>query len=175
MMPDTEHRSPVSEITSTLLPLITILAVSLLAFNREQRIQIREERDEGKCQHPACLTKPICGAESRECATCPLHVHHILGQRYLKNFDVDPDFPENAITIGKPAHDAIHPDVKTAQRNYHTNKNSYHEIFDARNTLLDQRKIYWVSTWDRAMQVIAIKRTQLAKKRGWVFPEREEK
>lgn len=141
-------------------------------FTSKQRIAIRDDRDGGLCQFPECFKSPICGAECRETATCEKHVHHILAHRYLQNLNVDPDFPENAITIGKQAHDLIHPDIATAKKRYHLDKNAFHRVFDMRDTELERHKIYWVDNWDRPLTVQSIRLTQNAKKRGWEFPEK---
>ena len=165
-MPETEHRSLVSEL-SKLLPLLTMLAVSMLAFNREQRAAIVKDRDEDRCQAPF---EHKCNGDQG------LELHHIRPQRYAKTVGISEDandVPENGISLCKNAHTCIHPDQITARRNYHIDKQSYHKVFDARQTLLDQRKIYWMDRFDRIMAAVAAKRSDQARARGWVYPYTE--
>jgi len=144
---------------------IAIGSSALLPFNDRQRRAIRE-RDDHRCQFPECPISPQCNPRRLEC-------HHIKPQGYLKRFGVDPDFPENALTICERAHDAIHPDRVAAKERYRRgDKKAFQELHPERQRKLEEKKPYWQEKWDRAMGTIALKRTQQAKKNGWEFPEK---
>lgn len=92
----------------------------------------------------------------------PLQVHHIKPHGYLRRVapKVSADYPENAITLCRNAHECIHPDVVVARNNYHLDKEVFYKLRDQRNFLMDNRKIYWVDTWDRLMEVVALVNTR---------------
>jgi len=148
-----------------------LLAVSLLAFTKKERDWIALERDNGKCQAPfphRCNEKK--GVE----------VHHILTQRYAAKMGIDPEYvdvAENGISLCKNAHNIIHPDRVRAMKEYHKAKaegrNSFDEMFEEREQKLSNRQIYWNDQYDRQMRVVALKRTQEAKKRGLIFPQKK--
>lgn len=139
------------------------------AFSAPQKRAILE-RDEHKCQSPIPHN---CNPDKG------LEIDHILPQRYLYNLDVDPDFPENALTKCKNAHDIKHPDRVPARRTYHQAKekgvDSFKALEEQRIQKLKMRQIYWNDKNDRQDQVVAIRNTQRAKKKGWVFPDKETK
>lgn len=146
-----------------------ILAISLCAFTEKQRKSIAFERDEGRCHAPF----------KHNCNFDKLEVHHVLPQRYAKEMGLDDQYidnPENAITICSQAHDMIHPDRVEARKNYHKDKaageNSFEKLGRERAEKLKARQIYWTDMFDRAMKVVALKRTQEAIKAGWKFPEK---
>lgn len=158
---------------NVIVPLATLglfAIASLGAFTKKQRDAI-VERDNGKCQAPV---KHDCNETEH-----PLEVDHILPQRYLGLFGVDPDQPTNALTKCRNAHDIKHPDRIGARKQYHQAKakgeNSFLSLFKERKKKLDNRQIYWNDENDRADQVIAMKRTQEAEKKGWVFPPKPKK
>lgn len=139
------------------------------AFSLPQKKAILD-RDEHRCQSPIDHN---CNQEQG------LEIDHILPQRYLYNLGVDPDYPENALTKCKNAHDIKHPDRVPARKTYHQAKRRgidvYKELADVRNKQLQQRQIYWNDRDDRKDQVVAVRNTQRAKKNGWNFPEKKEK
>lgn len=135
------------------------------SFTRLQRDAIKN-RDEHHCQFPS---KHNCnqGPDGKF-----LVVHHLLPQRYSQKFDIDPDFPENGLSICSNAHDLIHPDMVAARENFSEDKEVFDEVFEARRRMLDENKIYWVTTWDRAMYAIALRNTQKARLNGFEWPEK---
>jgi hypothetical protein len=140
---------------------VVIMTATLMALNEKQRRAIRE-RDEHRCQFPA---PHDCNEKEG------LEVHHILGQRYLRRLKVDPDYPENTISVCKNAHRrVIHPDMEEARRRYGMDKDAYKKAFTARNDKLNKRQVYWNDQEDRPMQVVATRNTQKAEERGWRFP-----
>lgn len=143
-----------------------VLSVAFLsAFTKKQREAIRDDRDGGRCHFPA----------EHRCNEDKLEVHHLIPQRYSEWIGVDPDFPENGLTVCSNSHDLIHPDRVKARKTYHKSKrkgkDSFKTMGQERDEKLRKREIYWTDTWDRLMVVIALKLTQEAEKRGWEFPE----
>src|SRR3990167_4776102 len=148
-------------------------SITLACYTKKQREAIRA-RDHYKCQFP-----PHLNGHRDECKG-PLQVHHIKPQRYLKNFGVDPDYPENGITVCSNGHNGvdpntspervIHPDVQTARIIYQTDKESYNKAFEERDKCLQKGVIYWNDSYDRSMEVIAVRNTQRAKEKKWNFP-----
>jgi hypothetical protein len=108
-----------------------------------------------------------------------LEVHHILPQGYSKRVNIDPDYPENLITLCKTMHtghpDGIHPDTLQARETYRGQKDSYRKMIDVRKEILNERRPYWNTTYDRPMSVIAVRNTQKARKNGWIFPREDSK
>lgn len=154
------------EIITTLAPLG--LLVLGLAFTKAQRTAIIN-RDKGVCQAPF---KHVCrGNEEIPEENRVLQVHHILPQRYCEVVGIEnPDFAENGLTLCKPAHvgpNGIHPDIASAR-----SQEDFKRIFVERNEKLKRREVYWDTSHDRQMHVLAVKNTQIALKGGWVFPER---
>jgi len=156
-----------------LVPLATLglLAIATMgAFTRKQREALLE-RDDHQCQAPV---KHECNETEH-----PLEIDHLLPQRYLGLFGVDPDQPENALTKCRNAHDIKHPDRIKARKEYHQEKkkgkNSFLSLFAERKKKLENRQIYWNDENDRADQVVAMKRTQEAESKGWVFPPKKKK
>ena len=98
-----------------------------------------------------CEAAKFCGRGSD-----PLEVHHILPQAYSRQFGVDPDYPENAISLCRTFH----------QQEIHiTNIPEAHQA-------LRERRPYWDTTHDRKLGTIAVRNTQRAKKSGWIFPDK---
>lgn len=156
------------------VPLATVgllVFASMFAFTKKQRDAI-VERDGGKCQMP-----------KKHRHKGGLQVHHILPQRYCEKVGIeDPDYPENGITLCEEAHvgpNGIHVDIYNAKKDYHKKKreggSSFGEAFEERDKKLDNREIYWDDTYDRQMSAIAVRNTQRAKKKGWVFPEKRKR
>ncbi len=134
---------------------------SLAAFSKKQRDAI-VERDKNKCNYPL---PHECGGE--------LCVHQIIPPRYAEVVGVDPDFPENALTICKNAQagtNGIFPDLAEAHAEYPADQSSFKKAIALRGKKLSQRKIYWDDSHDREMSVTAVRNTQRAEKDGWVFP-----
>lgn len=125
----------------------------LMAFSARQRENILD-RDEHKCQFPA---RHRCNGKSR------LEVHHVIPQRYAREvLNIDPDYEDNGITLCEHSHQTmVHPDMVEAKKTYHEKKkkgiDSYKEAFKKRGELLQQRQIYWNSTWDRLFNAIVQK------------------
>jgi hypothetical protein len=141
--------------------------VSFLAFSKKQRDSIVNDRDGGRCLAPF---KHTCVPEK-------LELHHCTPQRYGFKMGLDEetlDVPENAISLCVKAHDVIHPDRVAARQNYHQDKaqgiNSFEKLGEERAKKLEERTVYWNTEHDRAMRVIAMRQTQEAKKKGWIFP-----
>jgi hypothetical protein len=132
------------------------------AFTPRQREAIRK-RDHYKCQFP---DKHDCGGRHE--------VHHVLPQGYAKEVGVDPDYPENALTICKNAHEKIHPDSGAARRSWKPKSDVFVRVQEARKEKLAHREIYWNPTWDRQMTVVAVRNTQRARAEGWTFPGEED-
>lgn len=113
--------------------------------------------------------------DEREARGGILQVHHILPQSFSDRpaIGINPNFPENMLTLCKPAHigeTGVHPDTYEAMLQYRQgNKQAYKEMSQARSALLDQRQIYWDDSHDRQLQVMAIRNTQRAKRDGWVW------
>jgi hypothetical protein len=139
------------EILLGIISTIGLYELSKRAFSDKQRRWIKD-RDENKCQAPfnhRCGPKRI------------LHIHHILPQGYGKEMGIENcDFPENGITVCRNAHDRVHPDMVESRREYSQNRGSFGDLRKKRNEQLKHREIYWDDTWDRAMQTVAIRRTQ---------------
>lgn len=138
----------------------------LMAFTARQRAAIIE-RDGGKCR---ATVKHECNQEKG------LEVDHVIPQRYSSEMGIDPDFPENAISKCKNAHDIKHPDRIAARKKYHLlkklGKDSFKLLGEERGKKLKERVIYWNPANDRTDSVMAIRLTQQARRNGWVFPEK---
>lgn len=142
------------------------MAERVAGFTDKQRKAILE-RDGFRCQFPPCLKDgPVCGD-----GQCTLHVHHVIPKAYGVKIGLEPNYPENGLTVGKAAHDMIHPDIKGAKVRYvKGDKEAIKRVFDDREQKLKRREIYWNPQWDREMVTAAVLRTQKAKNKGWVFP-----
>lgn len=137
--------------------------LSTAAFTQKQRAAIIE-RDEGKCQ----ATVP----HQHSTAKYPLEVDHVIPQRYAEKIGLpDVDIPENALTKCRNAHDLKHRDRIAAREKWAESHNgSFESMFKERNEKLENGEVYWDTTYDRQDMVQALKRTQIAKKKGWIFP-----
>lgn len=154
------------------LPLaaVGLFAISFFALSKKQR-DATLERDGHKCR---ATVKHECNEKDH-----PLEVDHILPQRYLALFGVDPDWPGNVLSKCRNAHDIKHPDRIPARKKYHQLKeqgiDSFKQLGAERNKKLEERLIYWNDQNDRADQVMAMKLTQLAILKGWLFPDKPKK
>lgn len=157
-----------AEILGSLIPLGLFAIGFGMAFTQAQRRAIIE-RDKGVCQAP--FAHKCDGSEAIPLEDRSLQVHHILPQRYCEVVGIpNPDFAENGITLCKHSHigpQGIHPDIAHA----HT-KDDFKKVFEERNKKLENHEVYWDASHDRQMHAIAVKRTQLALKGSWVFPEK---
>lgn len=145
---------------------LAAVEISRWAFTRKERNAI-VERDGERCNFPS---EHDCNGEDK------LQVHHILPQRFLEKLGVEPDFPENGLTVCENAHlNLIHEDIGRAKREYSQNQNVYNEVFIERDKKLKNREIYWNDDWDRKLMVTALRNTQRAEKKGWKFPGRRGK
>lgn len=157
------------EVLNHLPDIVTTLGTLgfLMAFTQKQRMAI-VMRDGNKCRATA---KHQCNEEKG------LEVDHIIPQRYAAEVGIDPDFPENALSKCKNAHNIKHPDRIETLKKYHTLKdqgiNAFAVLGEERKKKLKEKLIYWNSTNDRTDSVMAIRLTQNARKAGWVFPERK--
>lgn len=145
------------------------------ALNAKQRFAIRE-RDNNECQ--GCGITSICTRNTPD--RIHLQVHHIIPQGYSKRMGIDPDYPENLITICENLHighptQSVHPDTYQARETYRGQKESYNQMIEARKVKLENREIYWNTQYDRQFHVIATRNTQRIKVTGWHFPEKNEK
>lgn len=147
------------------------------ALNKIQREAIKE-RDGQRCQ--GCGITKICNRSEPECNPEKLQVHHILPQGYAKKFDIDPDYPENLITVCTTLHtghptQSIHPDTFQAKMTYQgQHKDAFKEMKEKREEMLAQRQVYWNTAYDRPLQALAVKNTQQALGKGWEFPFRKD-
>lgn len=150
------------------LTALGLYAIATLSFTKSQRDWI-DERDNHQCQAP-------WEHECNGLTQAKRHKHHIIPQRYAERMGIDPDYPENGISICENAHvgnghetgDVIHPDMRQARLEYRLgNKEAYVEAIRRREGILDRRQIYWNDTYDRVLQTIAIRNTQRFKK---LFP-----
>ena len=161
------ERSTGREVLTIGATLLGLYVISFLAFTSSQKKAIRE-RDGNRCQFPA---DHPCNEKAE------LQVHHIIPQRYAKEVGIeDPDFAENGITLCEISHqNKVHPDMQEAQQTYHKNPNSFAQAFQKRDDKLKSREVYWNTTWDRLLHVLAVRNTQRAIKGGWVFPNKTER
>ena len=157
--------SYVNQLIGQTLMVAGVAGIVALALSKEQRIAIREGRDEGRCQFPH--------PHGDECEG-NLQVHHITPQRYLKDKgyqEEEIDVPENLITCCEHAHhDHIHLDMRRAKKRYREDKNSYKREFSLREHALQQGRPYWNTAYDKALKIIAGKRTVRAMREGWEYP-----
>ena len=116
------------------------------------------KRDKNKCQAPF---PHICRTGD------PLQIHHIKPHGYINRVapEISADFPENGLVLCRTAHEMIHPDVVWARLNYHRDNNIFSKLRRQRNMLMDNRKIYWVDTWDRLMEIVALRNTRRYEKK----------
>ena len=121
-----------------------------MCFSIEQRAAIRR-RDNQECQMD-CAQAVHCNPGS------PLEVHHVIPQAYAREFGIMPDFPENGISLC---------------RDFHQNEIHNMKVPEAKKAL-HERRVYWNTEHDRKLGAIAVRNTQRAKKKGWIFPSREE-
>lgn len=139
----------------------------LMAFTQKQRMAI-VMRDGNQCRATA---QHVCNEEKG------LEVDHIIPQRYAAEVGIDPDFPENALSKCKNAHNIKHPDRIETLKKYHQLKaegiDAFAELGKERAVKLKHKVIYWNANNDRTDSVMAIRLTQSAKKSGWVFPEKK--
>lgn len=149
------------EVVNQLAHLAPLALPVLMALNQAQKNWV-DRRDGGKCQAPF---EHECNGAARN----KRHKHHILPQRYAKRFGINPDYPENVVSLCENAHvgnghetgPVIHPDMLQARQEYRSgNKNAYKEITELRSDLLDNKQVYWNTDFDRAMQALAVLNTQ---------------
>ena len=126
-----------------------LIAVAM-CFSIKQRQAIRR-RDGQECQMD-CEKARFCNPQA------PLEVHHIQPQAYARRFGVDPDFSENGISLCRDFH----------QKEIHNMK-----VPEAQKALRE-RRVYWNPEHDRMFHAIAVRNTQRMKRKGWIFPSREE-
>ena len=141
-----------------------IFLASFAAFSKKQRESILD-RDSRRCNYPL---PHDCGGD--------LCVHQIIPPRYAKVVGLDPDYPENALTICKNIQagpNGIFPDIAEAQATYAQNPDSFKQAILKRAKKLAKRQIYWNPAHDREMNVMAAKNTQQAEKQGWEFPTKK--
>lgn len=140
----------------------------LMSFSSNQRLWIIN-RDSNMCQAPF----------PHECEPDYLHVHHVTPQHYSKEVFpmLDPDVPENGITLCREAHvgeNGVHPDTFRALQIYHKgNKDAFNAMIEARGELLEQNQIYWNDQWDRIFHAIALSHTQNYEKVAGPFPTKK--
>lgn len=131
-------------------------------FTHAQRDAIKE-RDGNKCQAPV---PHHCGGN--------LNVHHIFGQRYCYELKINPDFPENGITLCENFHQkVIHPDSSIAMKCL-DEQTAMRVVEERRIELMADRIIYWNDEFDRVLMMTAVKNTQRATAKGWHFPSKSE-
>lgn len=137
------------------------------AFTRKQR-QAIIERDQNKCQ----ATVPHQHSPNKY----SLEVDHVIPQRYAEKLGIDPDFPENALTKCRNAHDLKHKDRIQAREDWKTSHNgSFAHMSEKRNELLKHGEIYWDDSADRTDMTRAVQLTQKAEKKGWIFPPKRKR
>jgi hypothetical protein len=137
------------------------------ALTQKQRLAILD-RDNNRCR----ATVPHHHASKKY----PLEVDHIVPQRYGTALGIDQetlDQPNNLLTKCRNAHDLKHRDRITARDDWRESHNgSFIKMFNERGELLKHGEIYWNPDYDRTDMVQAMKLTQEAQKRGWIFPEK---
>jgi hypothetical protein len=143
------------------------LLVTSFALNFNQRKIIRE-RDGNKCNFP--VPNHNCNGDKR------LEINHIHPQKYLKSLGVDPDYPENLLTICQNSHtgdpsnghhiEPIHPDVRDARKNYGKDKKSIEKAIKEQEEKNAERVIWWNTEHDRQQQVIAVRNSQKMDKKA---------
>lgn len=161
--------SLVREAISQALPLSSLGLLALgMAYTASQKRHIKD-RDNNVCQFPD--KHNCCGNAAKPIEDRKLQVHHIIPQRYAEEVGIEnPDTEENGITLCKTSHvgpNGIHPDIATAH-----SKSDFANVFQHRNELLKQHKIYWNDTWDRLLHVISLRNTQRFAKTGRIFPQK---
>ena len=157
----------VHEFSGFISPAVSIFITFAMAFSARQRAAI-VERDGNKCQATA---EHVCNEERG------LEVDHIIPQFYASIFGIDPDYPENALSKCKNAHDIKHPDRIKARREYHALKAQGIDAFgtvlrEERREKIKNHLIYWNDKNDRTDSVRAVQLTQKKRVAGWVFPEK---
>jgi len=139
--------SHIPELTQHISEAALGLYVLAMCFSVKQRQAIRR-RDNQECQMD-CEAARFCGKGND-----PLEVHHILPQAYSRQFGIDPDFAENAVSLCRTFH----------QKEIHTLS-----VPEAQKALRERRP-YWNTAYDRTLHAIAVRNTQRARKKGWIFP-----
>ena len=93
---------------------------------------------------------------------------------YCYFLGVDPDFPENGVSLCSNAHIGdlgIHPDTADATREYRKgDKKAYEKMQKDRKDKLEEHVIYWNPDHDRKLDILALRATQRAEKKGWSWP-----
>jgi hypothetical protein len=134
------------------LGLLTVsLLVSLGAYSEKQKAFIKE-RDEG-CQFPG---EHNCGGK--------LIIHQIKPPAYSKKEGLDPDYPENGLTICSNAQRLIYSDLQRIPRD------GVGKVMKQRGIKLKQGIPYWNTSFDMPMSTQATIKTQQAKTDGREFP-----
>lgn len=118
-----------------------------MSLTPEQRSAIKR-RDNQECQMDCSRARHCGGRGNRP------NVHHIIPQAYARMFDIMPDFPENVITVCERFH----------QFDIHT-----HSMSETQKAIRE-RRVYWNPEHDRMLSAVAIRNTQRAVCRGWLFP-----
>ncbi len=137
------------------------LLVTSFSLNYRQRQTVRG-RDGDKCNFP--VPGHRCDGDKR------LEVNHIFPQKYLKGLGVNPDYPENLITIchnshtGDPSNgrkiDPVHPDIRDARKNYAKDKQAIAKAIKVQEEKNAERVVWWNSQHDRQFQVLAVRNSQ---------------
>lgn len=131
---------------------------SLFALTKEQKEAVRK-RDHYQCQFPG---KHDCHGR-RE-------IHHVMPQGFAKEFNINPDYPENVLLICQASHDLIHSDIAEARHHYKPKGDSFSRVQELHRKALENREPYWNTEFDRAMTAVAVRNTQNAEREGWRFP-----
>lgn len=137
------------------LGLLSLAVISLGAYSEKQKTALKE-RDK-TCQFPG---EHDCGGD--------LIIHQIIPPKYAERFEIDPDYAENGLVICRNSHKLIYPDVNVPKEEIPT-------AMKVRGIKLNQRRPYWNTIFDRAMNATAIRNTQKAKEDGWEFPEKRKR
>lgn len=149
---------------------ITLGWLVVLGLTFKQRRVIRE-RDNNKCQFEKIVPGHKCNGEEH------LEVNHIFPRKYLLGLGVDPDYPENLLSICQRSHrgdpsnghhvEPIHPDIRDAMKNYHKDNQSISRAIEKQREAQKKRTVWWNSQYDRQQQVISAKNTQeMDRKKG---------
>lgn len=141
-----------------------LLEPAEFAFTKKQREAILE-RDGHRCQ---ATCKHRCNQEKG------IEVDHIMPQRWCYDLGIDPDFAQNGLSKCKNSHNIKHPDRISALQTYRAGMDhgvdTFKEMFEVRNQLLNNKQIYWNDANDRTDLARAVQLTQRAVSRGWEFP-----
>lgn len=148
-----------------------------MGFTQSQKDWFKQ-RDEFKCRFPVKFHRKgytTCNRESTKFA--PLHVHHVVPQRYSRVWllwnDSQIDSELQGILLCPTHHvQVIHMDIPLAKANFFVDKKSFEKVFLLRNAKADLGEKYWNDAYDHILKKIIISRNErfLTSNRGYPYP-----